>query len=283
MSYYLKTLLSEQEKRRILGLHQDRRKQEFRGLFSEAIEEKTKSFFEILKTTLPGFPKDGYVYEADIDGKPTTVWEVLVDKTNDLKYYLLPDGTAVDSTGQKSTNKWYKTLPQAAADILNSTGTEGATGTNTLEPGKKLSGQEMGNLLKTLDQEAKAKAKAQKQLNKDTKESCKRTFNDYVKYYGDENKKLALLSTSAGAQSYQAYKIEHETCCTVFTQAKTGFGGAFDGLPSLEKVKAQGFCSTVPTGTQGSVTTTTTTVKTPQGGTTKSREDQEMIDQGLGQ
>ena len=47
MSYYLKTLLSEQEKRRILGLHQDRRKQEFRGLFSEAIEEKTKSFFEI--------------------------------------------------------------------------------------------------------------------------------------------------------------------------------------------------------------------------------------------
>ena len=126
MSYYLKTLLSEQERSRILSLHQDRRKSEFRGLIKEAIDQNVQKFFEDLKTTLPGFPKDGYIYEADIDGKRTTVWEVL-DTANNLKYYLLQDGTAVDSNGQKSTNKWYTSLPRVTAGY-GATGT-GATGT----------------------------------------------------------------------------------------------------------------------------------------------------------
>jgi hypothetical protein len=103
MNSYLKNLINEQEKNRILGLHKSRIQSEFKRFINEAIDPRAEEFFNSAKEQMDGFPT-GTVVEFN----GATVLQVN-NSDNTVKYYLYQDGTAVDTKGQKSTNKWFAT------------------------------------------------------------------------------------------------------------------------------------------------------------------------------
>lgn len=258
MSYYLKTLLSEQEKKRILSLHQDRRKSEFRGLIKEAIDPNVQKFFEGLKTTLPGFPKDGYIYETDIDGKPTTVWEVL-DTANNLKYYLLQDGTAVDSKGQKSTNKWYTSLPTAPTTVLGSgptvptgeqpAGTEAQGGTVTPSatgsgPQGMMTGREANQSRRALKRELKAAKRQLKKENKKNVQNCLTYFKNWERDWNQKDEALQVIVKET-SPNYKSYVNFLSSCCNILNE--NGKQPTLVGLCSTKGVEPETILGSGPT------------------------------------
>lgn len=88
------TLISESEKRRILGLHENTIRKEF-NLIMEQSSEELKKFFEGQKTKFKNFP-DGIIVPYN-SGVYEFGYEV---KNGDgTKYLLIPDGTAVVDNG----------------------------------------------------------------------------------------------------------------------------------------------------------------------------------------
>jgi len=88
------TLISESEKRRILGLHENTIRKEF-NLIMEQSSEELKKFFEGQKTKFKNFP-DGIIVPYN-SGVYEFGYEV---KNGDgTKYILIPDGTAAVDNG----------------------------------------------------------------------------------------------------------------------------------------------------------------------------------------
>jgi hypothetical protein len=110
MNSYLKNLINEQEKNRILGLHKSRIQSEFKRFINEEIiDPKVEEFFNSAKEQMDGFP-EGSITNY---GNNIPAWK-LNKRDDEDDVFLFMDGSAikVDAiTGAiaKSTNKWFTT------------------------------------------------------------------------------------------------------------------------------------------------------------------------------
>ena len=237
----------------------------------------------------------------------------MLDTANNLKYYLLQDGTAVDSKGQKSTNKWYTSLPTVTTTAPTgeqpmASGTPSATGS---EPQKLMGGREIAQSRRALKRELKAAKKQLKKENNKNVQNCLAYFKNWERDWNQKDEALQVIVKET-SPNYKSYVNFLSSCCNILNEK--GKQPALVGLCSTKGVEPETILGSGPTnptannpvsgapapGTEvtgaippsssiantpvgtGMPTQGTTTVNTPQGRTTRSREDQEMIDQGLG-
>lgn len=322
MSYYLKNLLNESEKRRILSLHENRKKYEWKSLIMEATQEEAQGFFDKRKTKMKNFPPNGTV--IDYDGKGNFAYQIT--GTDGKPLYLFADGTAKDSVGNTATNKWYGQLSpdEVALDKMSTlkateiqTNTSPSTLTSTPSvtgsgPQNMMTGREISQSRKTLKRELKAAKKQLRKENKKNVQNCLTYFKNWEKDWNQKDEALQVIVKET-SPNYKSYVNFLSSCCNILTE--NGKQPALVGLCSTKGVEPEtvlGSGPTTPTsnnpvsgapapGTEvtgaippsnsiantpvgtGMPTQGTTTANTPQGRTTRSREDQEMIDQGLGQ
>ena len=109
MNSYLKNLINEQEKNRILGLHKSRMQSEFKRFINEAIDPRAEEFFNSAKEQMDGFPEGSITNYGD----NIPAWK-LNKPDNEDDVFLFMDGSAIKVdviTGAvvKSTNKWFAT------------------------------------------------------------------------------------------------------------------------------------------------------------------------------
>ena len=312
MSYYLKTLLNESEKKRILNLHENRKKYEWRGLIMEATYEEAEAFFAKRKTKMKNFPEGSVSSYSSKDGKTDFVW-----RTND-GIYLYADGTSENNQGVKSTNRWYgqlspdevaldkmatlkpteiqsKTSPDAFVSTPSVTGS-GAQGMMT--------GREIKQGRGALKRELKS---AKKQLKKESRknvQNCLAYFKNWEKDWNQKDEALQVIVKET-SPNYKAYATFLSSCCNILTE--NGKQPALVGLCSTKGAEPETVLGSGPTnptannpvsgapaaGTEvtGAIPPSNSIANTPvgtgmptqgttQGRPTRSREDQEMIDQG---
>jgi len=333
MSYYLKNLLNESEKRRILNLHENRKQYEWRGLIMEATQEEAEAFFAKRKTKMKNFPPNGTV--IDFDGKGNFAYQIT---GNDGKpMYLFADGTAKDSTGQTATNRWYGQLsPDEVAldkmptlkptEIQTKTSPDAFVSTPTVSgsgPQGMMTGREIKQGRRQLKKVFKAARRQLKKENRKNIQNCLTYFKQWESDYNQKDEKFQVIvneklldnngnPTDKDNPKHKSYVNFLSSCCEILNA--NGKQPALVGLCSTNGVEPETALGSGPTNptannpvsgapaagtevtgaippsnsigntpvgtgmpTQGATTNTT------QGRTTRSREDQEMIDQGLGQ
>jgi hypothetical protein len=220
------------------------------------------------------------------------------------KWYTTPIQVKGDKMATlKPTEIQSKTSPDAFVSTPSVTGS-GAQGMMT--------GREIKQGRGALKRELKS---AKKQLKKESRknvQNCLAYFKNWEKDWNQKDEALQVIVKET-SPNYKAYATFLSSCCNILTE--NGKQPALVGLCSTKGVEPETVLGSGPTipaannpvsgapvsGTEvtgaippsssiantpvgvGMPTQGATTVKTPQGGTTKSREDQEMIDQGLGQ
>jgi hypothetical protein len=318
MSYYLKNLLNESEKRRILNLHENRKKSEWRGLIMEATQEEAQSFFDKRKTKMKNFPPNGTV--IDYDGKGNFAYQIT--GTDGKPLYLFADGTAKDSVGNTAANRWYGQLSpdEVALDKMATlkptelqTNASPSTLTSTPStvgsgPQNMMTGREIKQGRKTLKRELKSAKKQLKKENRKNVQNCLTYFKNWEKDWNQKDEALQVIVKET-SPNYKAYATFLSSCCNILTE--NGKQPALVGLCSTKGVEPETVLGSGPTnptannpvsgapapGTEvtGAIPPSSSIANTPvgtgmptqgtttQGRTTRSREDQEMIDQGLGQ
>jgi len=314
MSYYLKNLLNESEKRRILGLHENRKQSEWRGLIIEQTQAEVQAFFEKRKTKMKNFPTNGNLepYKG-ADGKEQFVW-----KTND-GIFLFMDGTAMKD-GVVATNRWYGQLsPDELAkmptlkqtEIQSKTSPEAFVSTPSTPgsgPQGMMTGREVSQGRRALKKELKAAKKQLKKENRKNIQNCLTYFKNWEKDWNQKDEALQVIVKET-SPNYKAYATFLSSCCDILNA--NGKQPALVGLCSTKGVEPETVLGSGPTnptannpvsgapaaGTEviGAIPPSNSIANTPVGtgmptqGTTtqarptRSREDQEMIDQGLGQ
>jgi len=257
MSYYLKNLLSESEKRRILNLHENRRKYEWKGLIMEATEEEAKSFFEKRKTKMKNFPPVGTV--IDYDGKGNFAYKTIDANNNPL--YLFADGTAKNSTGKTATNRWYGQLSpdEVALDkmpTLKPTLIEPKIDLNTLsstpkgsEPQGMMTGKEINQSRRELKRKIKSAKKQFKSENKKNKQSCLAYFKNWVNDWNQKDEALQVIVKETSPQ-YNSYVKFLSSCCDILNE--NGKQPALYGLCSTKGVEPETIVKSYKTKTGGS-------------------------------
>ena len=216
MSSYLKNLLNEQEKQRILNLHETRKVAVFKGLLKE---EDGKTFFDNQKARVGNFP-DGKVIKL---ASGEEVYQV--PATGAVKYYLRQDGTAFGADQKTiSTNSWKKStaieggLPKKEAGQLGTQPGEGEiiTQSGGEEP-TMMSGKELGQAQRQGERELRQNQReinrlerqSARQKRRDDKaavQECNTNFSNFVKYEGQ---------IMANAKQKELYTNFLNTCCDI--------------------------------------------------------------------
>ena len=313
----VKNLLNESEKRRILNLHENRKQSEWRGLIMEQTQAEAQAFFEKRKTKMKNFPANGNLepYKG-ADGKEQFVW-----KTND-GILLFMDGTAMKD-GTVATNRWYGQLsPDELAkmptlkqtEIQSKTSPEAFVSTPSTPgsgPQGMMTGREIKQGRRGLKRELNAAKKQLKKENRKNIQNCLAYFKNWEKDWNQKDEALQVIVKET-SPNYKAYATFLSSCCNILNE--NGKQPTLVGLCSTKGIAPETVLGSGPTNpttnnpvsgapaagtevtgaippsnsiantpigtgmpTQGATTNTT------QGRTTRSREDQEMIDQGLGQ
>ena len=340
MSYYLKNLLNESEKKQILNLHENRKRNEWGGLVMEqnplgngqqvivpndpdlspemnnfnSAATKAEEWFNNRKTKMKNFPEGSVVSYSSKDGRTEFVWET----KDGSKLYM--DGTAENAQGVKSTNRWYGQLsPDELAKIPTLKPTEIQTNTNpdTLVstpsvsgsgPKGMMTGREIKQGRGALKRELNAAKKQLKKENKKNIQNCLTYFKNWEKDWNQKDESLQVIVKET-SPNYKAYATFLSSCCDILNT--NGKQPTLVGLCSTKGVTPETVLGSGPTnptvnnpvsgapaaGTEvtGAIPPSNSIGNTPVGtgmptqGTTtqarptRSREDQEMIDQGLGQ
>jgi hypothetical protein len=224
MSYYLKNLINESEKRRILDLHENRKQSEWRGLIMEATQEEAEAFFAKRKTKMKNFPPNGTV--IDYDGKGNFAYQIT--GTDGKPMYLFADGTAKDSTGKTATNRWYGQLSpdEVALDKMPTLKpTEIQTNTNPdvlvstpstsgLGPQGMMTGREIKQGRKGLKKELKAAKKQLKKENRKNIQNCLTYFKNWEKDWNQKDEALQVIVKET-SPNYKAYATFLSSCCNI--------------------------------------------------------------------
>jgi hypothetical protein len=281
MSYYLKTLLNESEKKRILNLHENRKQYEWGDLIMEQVPSesgqpvivpndtdlspetnkhnldttKAEEWFNVRKTKMKNFPEGSVVSFSSKDGRTEFVW-----KTNDgTKLYI--DGTAENAQGIKSTNKWYGQLsPDEIAkmatlkptEIQSKTSPDGFVSTPSAT-GSGAQGMMTGREIKqgrgVLKRELKS---AKKQLKKESRkniQNCLAYFKNWEKDWNQKDEALQVIVKET-SPNYKAYATFLSSCCNILSE--NGKQPALVGLCSTKGVEPEtvlGSVSKIPTQT----------------------------------
>jgi hypothetical protein len=207
MSQYLKNIINESEKRRILNLHENRRSIEFKSLLSE---QATTNFFTNMQKTIQGFPAGSVKKLAD----GQEVWEV------PGKYYLLQDGTALKLDGTtKSTNYWRQPAP--ALEMKPATGIPSSGVATTPaeitppEPAKMMSGRELKQFGREEEKErnqlTRQAGRLERQAARQKRKDDKQAKTNCLAYLDTFNK-----TTQWPVGQKEAYLNELNTCCDIF-------------------------------------------------------------------
>jgi hypothetical protein len=223
MSYYLKNLLNESEMKRILNLHENRKKYEWKGLIMEATQEEAKVFFDKRRTKMKNFPPNGTI--IDYDGKGNFVYQIT--GTDGKPLYLFADGTAKDSVGNTAANRWYGQLSsdEVALDKMTTLKPTqvGSKFTDTklqplgTQPKSALDTQNLASGSE-LRQQGREQKRMLKRANKQQRKDDKQAKQNCTKYYQNYSKLSKNMKDSQKLQ-YETYL---NTCCDVLEMNFTG-------------------------------------------------------------
>jgi hypothetical protein len=247
-------LLTENERNRILFLHNKAIKKEF--LFEETQDEITK-YFEKMKTSYKGFPNGQVV---DYKSKNFN-FGYKVTNADGTYYILIPDGTAISNNGTgdvsaanedgsqyKWTDKPYEAVKTDGGGVDNSKmagpgyagfnadangnsipdylevstsgGVSGNTTTQTQDgkgaPTNMLTPQELKKLDRELIKKSRQQKRAELKQSRENQQKCLAYIKDYDKVFGDETRKTRLLSNEQGKASYLNYRSLIDSCCANF-------------------------------------------------------------------
>lgn len=273
-----------------------------------------EDFIAKIKQQIDSFPEDGYVANLANHG---VVWAVREPGTANIKYYLKQDGSAISSDMTTvAKNKWYTTPIQVEWPTKTAvgsgptvpTGTQGMTGSG---PQGMMTGREANQSRRALKRELKAAKRQLKKENKKNVQNCLTYFKNWERDWNQKDEALQVIVKET-SPNYKSYVNFLSSCCDILNE--NGKQPTLVGLCSTKGVEPEtvlGSGPTTPTannpvsgapapGTEvtgaippsssiantpvgAGMPTQGATTNTPQGRTTRSREDQEMIDQGLGQ
>jgi hypothetical protein len=216
MSQYLKNIINESERKRILNLHENRRATEFKPLLSEQV---ATNFFTNMQKTMQGFPAGSVKKLAD----GQEAWEV------PGKYYLLQDGTALALDGKtKSTNNWRTTPTLAIKPPVDLATSQPQAEITPAEPTKMMSGQELRQFGREEDREinqlnrqaGRFERQAERQAGRQKRRDDRQAKKNCLAYLGTFNK-----TTQWPVGQKEAYLKELNTCCDIFKAEGTDVTG----------------------------------------------------------
>lgn len=252
MSYYIKNIISESEKRRIYNLHNNRRNLEFSKLLKEADENTTeevpveiKTWFEgQLKKRFKNYPTQG-TYAKQTDGN----WGYIPPFDSIV---LKQDGTVIDTSDPSKTGTWtqekYVDTSAQDAEIKQKQDAEAAQQKQADIEQKKQSeiqqAQDKGLRKGQYKRQTKKKTKMERRDFRKLTNKCTKYKEKYTKLFNGDS-----WDQNKAKEVYQEIK---NVCCTM---VEDRFGQVLGNPLGSEKV-FNTYCKTEKTANTPQNTTT---------------------------
>jgi len=259
MSYYIKNIISESEKRRIYNLHNNRRNLEFSKLLKEADENTTeevpaeiKTWFETTLTKRFGntYPTKGtYTKQDDGNWGYTPPFDTIV---------LKQDGTVIDTSDPSKTGTWtqekYVDTSAQDAEIKQKQDAEAAQQKqDSIQSAKDAEVQQaddQGLKAWQYTRQARKKTKMEQKDFKNLTNKCTKYKEKYTKLFNSTARNENRRNWDKNQAKKVLQDIRNE-CCTV---VEDRFGQVLGNPLGTDNV-SNAYCNTENTTTQQNTTT----------------------------